>query len=139
MINTKPSHIWVACLFFGLWLSTGCIGSNPINDTITVLMEKTSPNGEFIATVFSCSGGGAAGYEYLNVNLRRAGDALDPRATLLGKHKTWKGFTDISFSWIDNGNLNVSFRQDTSPEYREHVSTRVDSRYGITMHYTVID
>ena len=41
------------------------------SDKVELLSEKTSPNGKFIATSFSCSGGGAAGYFYFNGNLRR--------------------------------------------------------------------
>jgi hypothetical protein len=53
----------------------------------------------------------------------------------LGKHKTWKGFSDIAIRWIDDSNLEISYKQDASPAYREHVLERVDSRHGIKIHY----
>ena len=37
-----------------------------------ILQEEKSPNGQYVATSFSCSGGGAAGYFYFNANLREA-------------------------------------------------------------------
>ena len=43
----------------------GC-ASYKNSDKVERLSEKTSPNGKFIATSFSCSGGGAAGYFYFN-------------------------------------------------------------------------
>ena len=106
-------------------------------DTVEVLSEKPSPNGKLIATSFYCEGGGAAGYCYNNASLRRAGDDLDQRDGLLGKHKTWSGFSDIELRWIDDSNLEISYTQDTSPAYREHNSVRVDSRHGIKIHYIV--
>ena len=106
-------------------------------DTVEVLSEKPSPDGKFIATSFYCEGGGAAGYCYNNASLRRAGDELNQRDGLLGKHKTWKGFSDIELRWIDDSNLEVSYRQDTGPAYRDHNSVRVESKHGITIHYIV--
>ena len=118
-------------------LLTGCMASDSSTDTVEVISEKPSPDGRFIATSFYCEGGGAAGYCYNNIGLRRAGDELDQRDGLLGKHKTWSGFSDIAVRWIDDENLEVSYTQDTSPAYRDHNSFRVDSKYGIKIHYKV--
>ena len=106
-------------------------------DTVEVLVEAASPGGKFIATSFSCEGGGAAGYGYSNVSLRRAGVALNQRDGLLGQHKTWSGFTEIALRWIDEKNLEISYTENTQPAYREHNRVRVDSRFGITIHYVV--
>ena len=106
-------------------------------DTVEVLAAATSPSGKFIATSFYCEGGGAAGYCYSNVSLRRAGVALNPRDGLLGQHKTWRGFTEITVRWIDEKNLKISYTENTQPAYREHNRVRVDSRFGITIHYVV--
>ena len=54
-------------------LLLGCIdfsGGGPDTDKIKIIGEEKSPNGKFIATSFSCSGGGAAGYFYFNASLR---------------------------------------------------------------------
>ena len=106
-------------------------------DTVEVLSDKPSPDGRFIATSFYCEGGGAAGYCYWNASLRRAGDELDQRDGLLGKHKTWKGFSDIKLRWIDGSNLEIACRQAKSEAYRDHVSEKVESRHGIRIHYIV--
>ena len=106
-------------------------------DTVEVLSEKPTPDGRFIATSFYCEGGGAAGYCYWNASLRRAGEQLNQRDGLLGKHKTWKGFSDIKLRWIDDSNLEIACRQATSKAYRDHVSVRVESRHGIRIHYIV--
>ena len=104
---------------------------------IEIIGEEKSPNGKFIATSFSCSGGGAAGYFYFNANLRKAGEKLDQRDGLLGKHKTWKAFTDIELKWIDDKNLEVSYKQSDSPDYKENNAVKVESKHGIKIHYKV--
>ena len=118
-------------------LLVGCMNPDPSTDNMEVLSEKPSPNGKFIATSFSCSGGGAAGYLYWNASLRKTGEKLDQRDGLLGKHKTWKGFYQIDVRWIDDGNLEVSYELDASPAYREHIAVRVESKHGIKIRYVV--
>ena len=117
--------------------TTGCGRSYLNTDTVVVNSEQTSPDGKFVATSFLCEGGGAAGYAYENVNLRQKGEALDQRDVLLGKHTTWKGFSFITLRWLDDTNLEVSYSQDMSPAYKDHVSARVDSKAGVTIHYVV--
>ena len=125
--------MWFA--LFSVLLITGC--HDPSTDTIEILGEEKSPNGKFIATSFSCSGGGAAGYFYFNASLRKAGEKLDQRGGLLGKHKTWKGFTDIEVRWMDDSNLEIAYKQDASPAYREHISGPIESKHGIKIRYVV--
>ena len=55
----------------------------------------------------------------------------------MGKHKTWKAFTDIDVRWIDDGNLEVSCKQENSLAYRENNSVKVESKRGIKIHYIV--
>ena len=125
--------------FFALVIlfTSGCRGWGGGTDTVEILSEKPSPDGRFIATSFYCEGGGAAGYCYWNADLRRAEDELNQRDGLLGKYKTWKGFGDIKLRWIDNGNLEIAYKQANSEAYRDHVSERVESRHGIRIHYIV--
>tara|TARA_B110000438_G_C15319685_1_gene438970 strand:+ start:104 stop:520 length:417 start_codon:yes stop_codon:yes gene_type:complete len=120
-------------------LLIGCIdfGGGLDTDTVEIVAEEKSPNGKFIATSFSCAGGGAAGYFYFNASLRKAGEKLDQRDGFLGKHKTWKAFTDIEVRWIDDENLEVSCKQDDSPDYKENNAVKVESKYGIKIHYKV--
>ncbi|SVB43285.1 uncharacterized protein METZ01_LOCUS196139 [marine metagenome] len=121
-------------------LPLGCIdfsGGGPDTDKIEIIGEEKSPNGKFIATSFSCSGGGAAGYFYFNASLRKAGEKLDQRDGLLGKHKTWKAFANIEVKWIDDENLEVSYNQFNSPDYKENNAVKVESKHGIKIHYKV--
>jgi hypothetical protein len=117
----------------------GCIdfGGSHENDEVEVLQEEKSPNGQYVATSFSCSGGGAAGYFYFNANLREVGEELDQRDVLMGKHKDWKAFTDIDVGWIDDDNLEVSYKQNESPEYKENNAVKVESKHGIKIHHVV--
>ena len=117
-------------------LLVGC-SSYKNTDIVKVLSEKASPNGQLIASSFSCSGGGAAGYFYFNANLRRVEEKLDQRDSLLGKYKTWKAFNDIEVRWIDDKNLEISYKQDNSSSYRENNSVKVGSKYGVNIHYLV--
>ena len=126
-------------LLCAVMLLTGCMASDSSTDTVEVLSEKPSPDGSFIATSFYCEGGGAAGYSYNNISLRRAGDELDQRDGLLGKHKTWSGFSDIELRWIDDSNLEVTYTQETRPAYREQNMVRVDSKYDVEIRYIARD
>ena len=118
-------------------LLNGCLNFGSDSGTITVISEQPSPDGKFTATSFYCEGGGAAGYCFSNVSLRRAKESLSQRDGLLGKHKTWNSFSDIEIRWIDNHNLEVAYKNETSPDYRENNSVRVASKHGVNIHYIV--
>ena len=117
-------------------LVVGC-SSYKNTDIVKVISEKASPNGQLIASSFSCSGGGAVGYFNFNANLRRMEEKLDQRDCLLGKHKTWKAFNDIEVRWIDDSNLETSYKQDNSSSYRENNLVKVASKYDVNIHYLV--
>ena len=129
-------RLWALCLPF---LLVGCIdfGGSRENDKVEVIQEEKSPNGQYVATSFSCSGGGAAGYFYFNANLRKAGEELDQLDVLMGKHKDWKAFAAIEVRWIDNQNLEVSYSQNESPAYKENNAVKVESKYGIKIHHLI--
>ena len=136
--NSKIS-VWGLTLCLSV-LPLGCIdfsGGGPDTDKIKIIGEEKSPNGKFIATSFSCSGGGAAGYFYFNASLRKAGEKLDQRDGLLGKNKTWKAFANIEVKWIDDENLEVSYNQSNSPDYKENNALKVEVKHGIKIHRKV--
>ena len=110
---------------------------NRDHDKVEIIQEEKSPNGQYVATSFSCSGGGAAGYFYFNANLRKAGEELDQSEVLIGKHKDWKAFFDVEVRWIDDENLEVSYKQDESPAYKENNAVKVESKYGIKIHHLI--
>ena len=127
------SVLLLLVLFF-----TGCVNfGGSKNDDIEILQEEKSPNGKFVATSFSCSGGGAAGYFFFNANLRKVDDQLDTRDVLMGKHKTWKAFFDIDVRWIDDANLEVSYYQKSGSAYEKNNAVKVESKYGLKIHHRI--
>jgi len=110
---------------------------NRDHDKIEIIQEEKSPNGQYVATSFSCSGGGAAGYFYFNANLRKAGEELDQLDGLMGKHKDWKAFFDVEVHWIDDENLEVSYKEIDLPAYVENNAVKVKSKYGIKIHHVI--
>ena len=108
-------------------------------DKVEIITELESPDGTHVSTVFFCSGGGAAGYTYNNVNLRKTGDDLDQRDFLLGKYN-WHSFKDINITWIDSATLQVSYRWNgTNPEHRSKNNDRVVSKDGVSIRYILND
>ena len=110
---------------------------NRDHDKVEIIQEEKSPNGQYVATSFSCSGGGAAGYFYFNANLRKAGEELDQLDGLMGKHKDWKAFFDIKLRWIDDENLELSYEEIDLPAYVENNAVKVKSKYGIKIHHVI--
>ena len=110
---------------------------NRDHDKLEIIQEEKSPNGQYVATSFSCSGGGAAGYFYFNANLRKAGEELDQLDVLMGKHKDWKAFFDIKLRWIDDENLELSYEEIDLPAYVENNAVKVKSKYGIKIHHVI--
>tara|TARA_Y100001934_G_C12282603_1_gene740708 strand:- start:772 stop:1197 length:426 start_codon:yes stop_codon:yes gene_type:complete len=110
---------------------------NRDHDEVEIIQEEKSPNGQYVATSFSCSGGGAAGYFYFNANLRKAGEELDQLDVLMGKHKDWKAFFDIKLRWIDDENLEVSYEEIDLPAYVDNNAVKVKSKYGIKIHHVI--
>jgi hypothetical protein len=102
-----------------------------------IIQEETSPNGQYVATSFSCFGGGGAGYFYFNANLRKAGEELDQLDVLMGKQKDLKAFFEIEVRWIDNENLELSYEEIDLPAYVENNAVKVKSKYGIRIHHLI--
>ena len=107
------------------------------HDELEIIQEETSPNGQYVATSFSCSSGGGSGYFYFNANLRKAGEELDQLDVLMGKHKDWKAFFDIKVRWINNENLELSYEEIHLPAYVENNAVKVKSKYGIRIHHLI--
>ncbi len=97
-------------------------------DKVEVISETKWPDGKHVATVFSCSGGGAAGYTYTNVNLRNATDDFNQRGFLLGEHN-WNSFADIEVRWKDAMSLEVSYRWlGDSPDHKKMNNQTIPER-----------
>ena len=122
------------------FLLCGC-GQNDwqTSDKVEILSESKSPHGDYIATVFSCAGGGASGYTYTNVNLRKKSQDFNQRDFLLGKH-LWHSFSEISVNWKDSRTLSVSYRwvSDNS-SHKTQNGKRVPEKDGVKVHYTLVE
>ena len=55
----------------------------------------------------------------------------------MGKHKTWMDFNGIRVRWIDDSDLEISYKQNNSPSYQDNNSVKVSSKFGINIHYVV--
>ena len=55
----------------------------------------------------------------------------------MGKHKVWKAFFDVEVRWIDDDNLEVSYKEIVLPEYVENNAVKVESKYGIKIHLVI--
>jgi hypothetical protein len=123
----------IAALF-----TLGCQNNDwKTTDKVEVISEAKSPDGKHVATVFSCSGGGAAGYTYTNVNLRRATDDFNQRDFLLGKHN-WNSFADIEVLWNDAKNLEVSYRWlGDNPDHQKMNNQTVPEKGGVRVFYVL--
>ncbi|MDG2124301.1 MAG: hypothetical protein P8J87_11410 [Verrucomicrobiales bacterium] len=108
-------------------------------DDVEIISESKSPDAKYIATVFSCSGGGAAGYSYTNVNLRKTSDEFSQRDFLLGKH-LWNSYNEISVDWKDSTNLDVSYHWlSSNPEERKQNGRRVAEKDGVVVNYIQLE
>ena len=74
----KNLLILLVLLASAVFLS-GCLnlGSDTSRD-VNVIASLTSPNQSYVATSYNSSGGGAAGWCYLHVNVRRQNEQFNP-------------------------------------------------------------
>jgi hypothetical protein len=127
----------------GLTLSVfllGCVdfsGGGPGTDKIEIIAEEKSPNGKLIATSFSCSGGGAVGYFYFNASFRKRARNWINATAFWASTRHGKPSPIIEVKWIDDENLEVAYKQTDSPDYKEDNAVKVESKYGIKIHYKV--
>lgn len=137
----KLSQLMTGAIILALVMTllAGC-GNNDwkTSDKVETLSESKSPDGKYIVTVFSCSGGGAAGYAYTNVNLREASEKLDQRDFLLGEH-LWNSFSDITVNWQDSENLEVSYRWTSDhSDYKSKNGRTVPEKGKVKISYVLL-
>ena len=46
-------------------------------------------------------------------------------------------FNDIRVRWMDDSNLEISYKQNNSSAYQDNNSVKVSSKFGINIHYVV--
>ncbi len=79
--------------------------SKSVRDDVNILASSMSPDKEYIATFYNVSGGGAAGYVYMFVNLRRNSEPFDPKKGIIVQMTRCY---EIHMKWDDNEHLTVS-------------------------------
>lgn len=134
-----PNALTCPVIFaLAMTLLAGCGNDDwKTTDDVEILTESKSPDGKYIVTVFSCSGGGAAGYTYTNVNLREASETLDQRDFLLGEH-LWNSFSDITVNWRDATNLEVTYRWASDhPDYKTKNGRTVPEKGNVKISYVL--
>ena len=119
-------------------LLIGCANDDwKTTDNVEIISETRSPDGRYVATVFLCSGGGAAGYTYANVNLRESSAIFNQRDFLLGKH-LWHSFADISTRWKDSETLEVTYRWASDhPDYKIENGQNVPRKGRVEIEYVL--
>ena len=46
-------------------------------------------------------------------------------------------FNDIRVRWMDDSNLEISYKQNNSPAYQDNNSVKVSSKFGVNINYVV--
>ena len=83
----------------------GCTHRNEkVKEQIEILSTATSSSNDYVATVYTVSGGGAAGYVYKVVNLRKQAESFDPKKGIIFSAS---GTREVSLQWEDNESLVV--------------------------------
>jgi hypothetical protein len=102
MIKIVCHALGIALFLSGL-MAHSC-GSNKADEDVNILSTSMSPDKEYIATFYNVSGGGAAGYAYMLVNLRRNDKPFNPKEGVIFQ---MTGVYQISLRWDDNEHLTV--------------------------------
>lgn len=127
--------VWCRILFFGVVLiALACSEEWRKTDRVTILQEKNSPDGLFVATAFECEGGGAAGYCYANVNVRRANQPFNQRHFILGD-KMWSGYGQFDLQWLGSNHLQVTYRGPKDPKWLKQNGMRKEECCGVKISY----
>jgi hypothetical protein len=99
-------HFVATALLLVNWtVAQGCTQKRS-KEEVKIITTAISPNKEYVATVYVVSGGGAAGYVYNVVNLRKQGERFDPRKGVIFSATRAR---DVGLSWEDNEHLTVRY------------------------------
>jgi hypothetical protein len=77
-----------------------------IEEQLDIVTTATSPSQEYVATLYIVSGGGAGGYAYKVINLRKRGERFDPKKGVIF---SVTGTRDVTLSWDGNDHLLVKY------------------------------
>jgi hypothetical protein len=99
-------------LFAGAVCFSGCLnlGSDTSRD-VSVIASFPSSNQSYVATLFNTSGGGAAGWCYVNVNLRKQSEQFNPDN---GVVFVTRCSVKPDVEWETERKLNIGYPADTT-------------------------
>lgn len=97
-----------ACFNVVITKSCGREGSDA---DVDIISTTVSPDKEIVATVYYISGGGAAGYVYRLVNLRRRGGTFNPRKGIVFQVTRSE---NIMVTWEDDSHLAIKYSKPSS-------------------------
>lgn len=95
----------IALLLVNWTVAQGCTQKRS-KEEVKIITTAISPNKEYVATVYVVSGGGAAGYVYDVINLRKQADRFDPKKGVVFSGTRVR---DISLTWDDNEHVTVKY------------------------------
>ena len=97
-------------LLNGFVLVASCSAIKAIQDEdVDIVTTSASPNKEYIATIYIVSGGGAAGYVYRLVNIRKRGEPFDPKKGIVFH---MSGARELGLTWEDDKHLSIKHSKD---------------------------
>lgn len=113
---TRPFLAGVVCfaVIYGcLWvvgfLIEGAFKSSFGESDIFAVTDSTSSSNQYVATTFTDMGGGAAGWCYRMVTVRKTNEAFDPKKNQVFSIQC---SSEVEVSWKDDQNLLITFTKD---------------------------
>jgi hypothetical protein len=107
MTGKFVSYAAITMLVLASWaVEAGCMErSKKPEEQIDIIATATSPSNDHVATVYTVSGGGAAGYAYRVVNLRKQSETFNPKKGVIFSAT---GTREVTCRWEDNEHLMVN-------------------------------
>ena len=102
-----------------------CNGDEAKED-ITIVDKIASPDNRLIATIYIASGGGAAGYAYRLIGIRKDKDSFNPNEGIVFQ---WTGATEVSFRWESNNQVEISYPKSANVYTKTEYFGQVKIKY----------
>ena len=108
MTNTiYQAMILAFIIIFGITANKACsMDNHPVEEDVDILLIANSPNTDYIVTVYTISGGGAAGYVYERVSIRKKEDRFDKNKGMIFQGAKIK---NLSVEWKGDRLLQVKY------------------------------
>lgn len=113
---------FVAVLISSLFLCSGCLlldQDSSKDKDIGVIASSKSPNEKYVATSYSISGGGAAGFCYLLISLRKVEEQFNPDSGVVFETGCSERSDELEFRWENDKRLRIIYPNDFEPRIKE--------------------